>query len=184
MRRFRLGVASAIGVLGLAIPAWAQPTEQQIVQALLLRPTAPDKITGSRSADAIFGDRGLSIPGGGRKAVPSIDIKVNFEFDSDQLRDDAVSALDTLGRALSNDKLKGQTIEIVGHTDARGADAYNDDLSERRAEAVVRYVTEKFGLDPKLISARGMGKRKLLDVADPEGEANRRVEIRNITPSG
>ena len=91
--------------------------------------------------------------------------------------------LDVLGRALSSDKLKGQAIEIVGHTDAKGTLEYNDALSQRRAAAVVTYIVRNFTLDPALMSSKGMGERLLLDESNPEAATNRRVEIRNVTGS-
>ena len=60
-----------------------------------------------------------------------------------------------LGRALSSEALKGQAIEIVGHTDAKGTLEYNDALSQRRAAAVVTYIVRNFTLDPALISSKG-----------------------------
>lgn len=107
--------------------------------------------------------------------------RVNFAYDSDRLENEALLTLNTLGRALSSEKLAGQTFEIVGHTDAKGSFEYNDDLSERRAAAVVSYLTTNFGLDRTRISSRGMGKRRLLDEANPFDELNRRVEIRNVS---
>ena len=77
--------------------------------------------------------------------------------------------------------LKGQSVEIVGHTDAKGTVEYNDALSQRRAAAVVGYLIRKFTVDGSLISSKGMGERQLLDKGNPEGGVNRRVEIRNVT---
>lgn len=153
------------------------PTKQDIIKALLNRPEKADEITGSRS---FLKKRGVTVTGGDEQP-PSINLKVNFEFDSDRLETDARLTLNTLGRALADAKLKGKLIEIVGHTDAKGGLEYNDDLSNRRAAAVVNYVVSNFGVDPSLISSRGMGKRQLLDESDPLGEINRRVEIRNVT---
>lgn len=181
-----------IAILGLAtflaLPvlldgelAFAQetPSEQDIIKALLNRPNKADEITGQRS---LFtkGQKGVSVTGGD-EAAPSINLKVNFEYDSDRLENEALLTLNALGRALADEEMKGQFVEIVGHTDARGSFEYNDNLSKRRAYAVARYVVENFGLDRMLISAEGMGKRQLLDEGDPEGEINRRVEIRNVT---
>ena len=87
-------------------------------------------------------------------------------------------------RRLSNEKLKGHAIEIVGHTDAKGTVEYNDALSQRRAAAVVSYIVRKFTVDDALISSKGMGERELLDKGNPEAGVNRRVEIRNVTRIG
>ena len=74
---------------------------------------------------SMSGDRGVEVSGGAETA-PSINLKVNFEFDSARLDNESMLTLDVLGRALSSDALKGQAIEIVGHTDAKGTVEYND----------------------------------------------------------
>lgn len=78
-------------------------------------------------------------------------------------------------------KLKGknvQSLSITGHTDDRGADAYNQKLSEQRADAVKSYLTNS-GMDAGKISTRGEGKAKpIADNRTAEGRAqNRRVDI-------
>ena len=51
-----------------------------------------------------------------------------------------------LGKALSDASLKGSTFVVAGHTDAIGGEAYNQDLSERRADTIKKYLTEKYGI--------------------------------------
>jgi len=69
-------------------------------------------------------------------------------------------------------------IEVVGHTDDVGDDAYNQDLSEQRAKAVRDYLVSK-GLDPSIIFTTGMGESMpIASNNTPEGRAeNRRVEV-------
>ena len=86
-----------------------------------------------------------------------------------------------LGRALLSDKLRDQSIKIVGHTDAKGTVEDNDALSKRRAAAVVGYLVRNFTVARSLLSSRGTGERQLLESDSPEAEVNRRVEIRNVT---
>lgn len=73
---------------------------------------------------------------------------------------------------------KDRKLIVEGHTDSRGADAYNMELSQRRAEAVRSYLISR-GYQAELIEARGIGEvRPIADNAGPEGRANnRRVEI-------
>ena len=68
---------------------------------------------------------------------------------------------------------------IAGHTDSTGSDAYNQQLSERRAAAVMHYLVSQ-GVDPNRIQARGFGERyPIADNSTEQGRAlNRRVEIR------
>ncbi|MDE0035514.1 MAG: OmpA family protein [Deltaproteobacteria bacterium] len=167
---------AAAGWMALAAGAHAQsiPTEEEIIRALSPR---PGKFSPTRS---LSGARGIKVTAG-RNSVPSIDLKVNFAFDSTRLDNESLLTLNVLGRALSSEALRGQNIEIVGHTDAKGTDEYNEALSQRRAAAVVSYIVQNFDVDGSLISSKGMGERQLLDKGNPEAGVNRRVEIRNIT---
>ena len=69
------------------------------------------------------------------------------------------------------------TVEIEGHTDNVGSEAYNLDLSKRRAESVKNYLVENLGIDPARLSAAGYGfSRPIADNNTREGRAqNRRV---------
>lgn len=101
---------------------------------------------------------------------------VNFEYDKDQLTADAKAILDgILPGLVAQTKL---TLEIGGHTDSRGSDAYNKGLSQRRANSVMKYLVEK-GVAAERLSAVGYGESK--PVADNKTETgradNRRVEF-------
>ena len=168
---------AASTVLMFGAKAQSIPTEQEIIEALLPRPASTGGFSKTRS---LSGGRGVQISLG-TEVAPSINLKVNFEFDSARLDNESILTLDVLGRALSSEKLKGHAIEIVGHTDAKGTLEYNDALSQRRAAAVVGYIVRNFTVDRSLISSRGMGERDLLDNDNPKAAVNRRVEIRNVT---
>jgi outer membrane protein OmpA-like peptidoglycan-associated protein len=75
--------------------------------------------------------------------------------------------------------LKGSTFILAGHTDAAGGDAYNQDLSERRADSIRRYLVEKSGISTTDLVTVGYGKTKLKDPANPLSEVNRRVQVVN-----
>jgi len=74
-------------------------------------------------------------------------------------------------------------VEISGHTDNKGADSYNENLSLRRAQAV-RNILIKGGADPNRITAVGYGEAKPMDTNDTmEGRRmNRRIEFRILQP--
>ena len=104
---------------------------------------------------------------------------VNFEFDSDRLTRAAQVNLDQFAAALRDPRVKealmGEKFSIDGFTDVTGPENYNRDLSERRADAVVNYLTQK-GIDRAKLIAKGFGSTPPL-VPDPYDAANRRVEI-------
>ncbi len=68
---------------------------------------------------------------------------------------------------------------VAGHTDAAGSDAYNQELSERRADAIKRYLVEKAGIPAANLVTVGYGRTKLKDSANPLSEVNRRVQVAN-----
>jgi outer membrane protein OmpA-like peptidoglycan-associated protein len=113
------------------------------------------------------------------RARPSIDLEINFDFDSAMLTPQAVSVLVKLGRALSAAEFKNTVFLVNGHTDAKGTPEYNQDLSERRAEAVKRLLVKQFDLSPTTLIAIGYGKTQLKNEADPFAAENRRVQVVN-----
>jgi OmpA-OmpF porin, OOP family len=109
----------------------------------------------------------------------SHDFRVLFAFDSAELTPQAREALDRLGAALVSDRLHNYAFIIAGHTDAVGPEAYNLDLSRRRAESVVGYLTQRFDIDRGRLTSEGFGQSRLFDPANPTSGVNRRVEIVN-----
>lgn len=104
------------------------------------------------------------------------DLLITFELGSDQLTSRAQSNLDEFARALGDPALSGLKFLVEGHTDATGADAYNQSLSENRAASVVRYLQAR-GISADRLQSRGYGEARPL-VADPYSPQNRRVETR------
>lgn len=80
-----------------------------------------------------------------------------FDFDKTTLRSDSKSGLDGLITLLKDNP--HVTIELSAHTDRQGTDAYNDNLSQRRAEAVVNYLV-KGGIEKYRLTAKGYGKTR------------------------
>jgi outer membrane protein OmpA-like peptidoglycan-associated protein len=111
-----------------------------------------------------------------RAAAASFDLLVGFDLDSDKLTQEARRNLDEFARALADPRIAGLTFEVEGHTDGRGSEAHNLDLSRRRAEAVVQYLASR-GVDPSRVLPRAMGTSRPR-VSDPMDPANRRVETR------
>ena len=99
-----------------------------------------------------------------------------FAFDKSSLTPSAQGQLDSL-----MSKLQGAdvvSIKVIGHTDSKGSDAYNQALSDRRASAVADYLLSR-GLAADKLTSEGRGERE--PVADNETDAgrakNRRVEL-------
>ena len=114
------------------------------------------------------------------KDKPKIDLEINFDYNSADISAKSLPSVQALGRALSNPDLKGSTFIVAGHTDAVGGEAYNQDLSERRADSIKRYLVDKFGIAGADLVTVGYGKSKLKDPANPLAEVNRRVQVVNM----
>jgi outer membrane protein OmpA-like peptidoglycan-associated protein len=114
------------------------------------------------------------------KDRPSVDIEINFPYGSTTVGPAAVPSVTALGRALSSPELKGGTFVVAGHTDAKGSYPFNQDLSEKRAESVKRYLVDHFQIPAASLVAVGYGKTKLKNDSDPNGADNRRVQVVNM----
>ena len=133
-----------------------------------------DGAVGPSKVKALFGDA--------LAAMPPPPISQELYFESDSLTLTAQSAKDL--RALLDTIKARKAVEIVvtGHTDTLGTDAYNDELSSERADAIkmtLLPILEDYGVDAGAVISVGRGKRELL-VQTPDQTAeprNRRVEI-------
>jgi len=86
-----------------------------------------------------------------------------------------------LGEALTSPDLKGRTFIVAGHTDAKGSDTYNQGLSERRADAVKRFLSEKYGIGTNRLVTVGYGATHLKNRESPLAGENRRVQVVNTS---
>jgi outer membrane protein OmpA-like peptidoglycan-associated protein len=170
----------------------------QILNALKPKPvtrglsTGPQVDTGAQAREASFVDtlrnrktRSLSL--GEREEIaelaatkPKIDLEIRFDYNSADISRNAMPAVQELGKALSDASLKDSTVVVAGHTDAVGGEAYNQDLSERRADTIKKYLTEKHGLNGANLVTVGYGKTKPKDPTAPLDPVNRRVQVVNM----
>jgi outer membrane protein OmpA-like peptidoglycan-associated protein len=102
---------------------------------------------------------------------------IEFEFDKAVLTKHSLPILDSVAKALTENP-DIQLVEVQGHTDERGDDAYNLDLSERRAAAVVTYLAQQ-GIKADRLMSQGYGETVPLikEHNEKAWKANRRVEF-------
>lgn len=191
MRRSALVILSILAVSG-SYAAFAQggprpgsaiaPSTEDIIKSLT--PTGNEETTrGIRLVRP--GEQQTGTPRAVTRAAaeaPSVNLMVLFATDSAELTPEAVQTLDRLGQALSSQQLSAFRFRVEGHTDTVGSAAYNRSLSQRRAEAVVSYLEQKFGIPAARLQAVGLGEQGLLvptgaQVAEPR---NRRVQVINL----
>ncbi|HEY4582518.1 MAG TPA: OmpA family protein, partial [Lysobacter sp.] len=107
-------------------------------------------------------------PGAPCGVLITLNDRVLFDFDRADIRSDAAKVLDILAAALG--QVKATTIEVRGHTDAKGSDEYNQTLSERRAAAVVAALRTR-GAAPGATS-KGYGEARPVAPNEVDGEDN------------
>lgn len=110
----------------------------------------------------------------------------NIYYDLDKwfIREDAKPALNNLVEIMKKYPI---TAELSSHTDCRASNAYNDELSQKRAEAAVRYITLQ-GIDPSRLVAKGYGETRLVNqcsdgvsCTEEEHQQNRRTEFKILS---
>ncbi|MDX3967821.1 MAG: OmpA family protein [Bradyrhizobium sp.] len=111
---------------------------------------------------------------------PKIDLEIQFDYNSADIAKSSVASVQALGKALSDPALKGSTFVVAGHTDATGGEAYNQGLSERRADTIKNYLMQNYGLNGTDLVTVGYGETKLKDAANGADAINRRVQVVNM----
>jgi OOP family OmpA-OmpF porin len=112
---------------------------------------------------------------------PVAESSVHFGFDKADLTSKAKDALDQLGGQITT--TKHYIVEVEGSTDSTGDSDYNYQLSKRRADAVIQYLSDKYQIPAHKVFLIGLGKDKPVEKnATSEGRAkNRRVDVRLMT---
>jgi len=111
---------------------------------------------------------------------PKIDLEIHFDFNSADISKESMPSVQALGDALSDPELRGSTFVVAGHTDGVGGDAFNQDLSERRADTIKHYLVNHYHIASGDLVTVGYGKTKLKNTADPNDGVNRRVQVVNM----
>ena len=180
MKRFTFSILILFNLALIPLQtAWSAPLPDtdDIVRALQLKPAQKPK-----SLNRSWSNKGISVDPGPAKPADnaSMDLEINFEFNSAQLSTDAQLLLNRLGRALNSAELHNQHFKITGHTDAVGSEAYNLDLSQRRAQSVEDYLLRNMQIGMDRLKTEGKGFSQLADPAHPTSAANRRVQVSNL----
>jgi len=147
------------GLAGAAIGSYMDKQERE-----LRARTAGTDVQVIRQGDDLV----LNIPSG-----------ITFAYDSANVQPQFQRTLDQVAQTLAQ---YNQTyIDVYGHTDSTGSDAYNQTLSERRARAVADYLAGQ-GVQPVRIGTRGYGETQPIapNDTDPGRAANRRVEVKIV----
>ena len=203
-RKLKTFSATALASVALALTAGLAFAADEVTSDQILRALAPKKpltrglsmaapaepavnAAEGKFVDTLRNRSTRSLSSGEREQIavlaqskPNIDLEITFDYNSADISAKAQPAVQALGKALSSDELKGSTFIVAGHTDAVGSETYNQDLSERRADAIKRTLVEKYGIAGTDLVTVGYGKSKPKDAARPLDPANRRVQVVNM----
>jgi OOP family OmpA-OmpF porin len=114
---------------------------------------------------------------GSAPVVDSFGFLIHFAYDSAEILPESRPYIDSVGAMLRLPEAQGRKLKIVGHTDARGSEPYNQALSERRAAAVRSYLKAEFGVAADQLEIMGEGETAPVAGSDPYAAENRRVEF-------
>lgn len=122
---------------------------------------------------------GVSVTRVGNNIILNMPSNITFPVDGDQISPSFVPTLDSVTLVLK--KFNQTLIDVYGHTDSTGSDSYNQDLSQRRAQAVAGYLTSR-AINAQRFAVQGFGEtRPIADNGTEAGRAqNRRVEIQLV----
>ena len=108
---------------------------------------------------------------------PTVDLSIQFEFDSAKILPESKPHLDNLARAINSNELRGFAFMVEGYTDGVGLQSYNLRLSDQRAIAVLNYLATSGSVNRSRLKAVGKGSNDLLVPDRPDAAENRRVRI-------
>jgi len=169
-----------------ATPTVTKLEPPQAIATTTLEVTSPTKTTTVTVQQALSDLQAQKTNEGIRITLPE---DILFDFDKYNIRPSAKSALQKLSVVLKN--YQNAPVQINGHTDSKGDDAYNQTLSENRAKSVKDYLTQNFGIDGSRLEPKGFGEiQPVAPNTNPNGsdnptgrQKNRRVEVIIRTPT-
>lgn len=167
---------------GLPIPPALAQRQQQIEQTLAGSTVSADTIgcvldAKNRAARLFLSERAFC-------TAISIDLPIHFDTASHALNAAATGQVTALVDALRTRLSDGDRLQIVGHTDERGSDAYNLALSNRRAATVSQELRQTLTLEASRLQPVGQGERqpKYPGSSEDVWRLNRRVEVTLLPP--
>jgi outer membrane protein OmpA-like peptidoglycan-associated protein len=149
------------------------PTVEQFVQTLVGPKT--------KSAQACV--RGTRLDPTDINLASDARVRLSIQFEKNSSNILPSRALESLISAVGHERLSCHDFLFVGHTDSTGSEAYNQDLSERRAASLRAYLIENHSVPVSQIETIGFGEQVLFNRDLPEAAENRRVEVLLLTPA-
>lgn len=162
-------------------PAWMNTMTMELDKSLSERPMSADDIKrglGTETFGLLMPSKAIAVAKA-NKAQPSINIRLNFKYNSTELEEGMAGNLQALSSALGDSQFSQHTIKLVGHSDTTGEEGYNQQLSRSRAQAIRdQLVQQNPALKSRLV-VDGVGESKPLYQGDSEEihRLNRRLQV-------
>jgi outer membrane protein OmpA-like peptidoglycan-associated protein len=158
----------------IVVPPISVPPDSNVQQAASRAPAPAAAPSAPAPAQA---PQPTAAPPAQPHASGVVAFRINFAFDSAAIAPSGLGFVERIGELLKSEPRLHLRIE--GHTDAVGSNAYNQDLSVRRAAAVATYLESQMGIGADRLVVVGKGRSEPL-VADPLAPANRRVQFSRV----
>ena len=185
-RRIVLGASDQPAPLANPIAASERSAEAAPISPAPISPAPRRTRPQGNASSAMVAAAGLvsplpaAVPEAARPAPAtpgSIGFRINFALNSDVVPQSAFPFIDRIAELL-REQLQVK-LQVEGHTDALGSDAYNLDLSQRRAAAVANYLVDRQGIEATRLVVLGMGEGAPL-VENGYDPRNRRVQFARV----
>jgi outer membrane protein OmpA-like peptidoglycan-associated protein len=172
VRRAAMPLALAAALLSGRSVLAGDPGTRQMIEALLPAPAQKtrDLVVRRKPAD------GASAPAPADEEPPSLSLAIEFDLNSPHVRPESGPLLGDLVAAMQSPELRSERFVIEGHTDASGAPALNQRLSQERADEV-RLFLIALGVQAPRLRAVGKGATEPANPQDPLAAENRRVRV-------
>ena len=108
----------------------------------------------------------------------TVGLPISFDFNSAELSESSFKFLNEIGKMMVMKQFSKKKLLIEGHTDAKGSLKYNQNLSEKRAVAVKKYLRTNYQIEETRLSVVGLGENEFLVGTSPYDGINRRVQFR------
>lgn len=169
-----IGLLAATGAVCAQNSNAQQHSADAIIEALRSKP-ADDGSVNTGNTRALR--PGAAAAAATQPAPPAAySMQIQFAFNSSRIEGASLQTMENLAAALSSPQLADRSFTVVGHTDGVGSAAYNQRLSQQRANSVRSFLASR-GVDASRLKSQGKGFSELANPANPAADENRRVEI-------
>jgi outer membrane protein OmpA-like peptidoglycan-associated protein len=152
-------------------PQWITTLQKDLDQKRVSKPLTIAQVTGA------LNNKSISLFKISTK--PSLNVSILFEYDSTKVVTDSKESINVLGAALMDNSLQGKKVTIIGHTDRRGKNKYNKQLSKQRAAKIAHSLFKQYPELRSRVTVVGAGEATPLYKGNTEWDyqMNRRIEV-------